>query len=73
MPPLWRQLVKAAEDESESFLLTGAPVAPSPVWFHLVSLAQGELGGKKKPSLPSLSSPLQPAASTVISHETVEI
>lgn len=36
------QLVKAAEDESESSPLTGALVVQSPVWFHLVSLVQGK-------------------------------
>lgn len=36
---LCRRLVNAAEDESESSPLTGAPVVQSPVWFHLVSLA----------------------------------
>lgn len=40
--PFCRQLVKAAEDESESSPLTGALVVPSPVRFHLVSLAQGK-------------------------------
>ena len=39
---LCRRLVKAAEDESESSPLTGALVVQSPVWFHLVSLAQGK-------------------------------
>lgn len=57
MRSFWRQLVKAAEDESESFPLTGAPVVLSPVRFHLVSLAQGEYGGKKEALCPS-SSPL---------------
>lgn len=45
---LCRQLVKAAEDESESSPLIGALVVQSPVWFHLVSLAQGEYGKKEK-------------------------
>lgn len=47
MWPFCRQLVKAAEDESESSPLTGAPVAPSPVRFHLVSLAQGKYEEKE--------------------------
>lgn len=41
-------LVKAAEDESESSPLTGALVVPSPVWFHLVSLAQGKWKEEKR-------------------------
>lgn len=45
---LCRQLVKAAEDESESSPLTGGLVVQSPVWFHLVSLAQGKYEKKKK-------------------------
>lgn len=45
---LCRRLVKAAEDESESSTLTGALVVRSPVWFHLVSLAQGKFKKKKK-------------------------
>lgn len=44
---LCRRLVKAAEDESESSPLTGALVVRSPVWFHLVSLAQGKFKKKK--------------------------
>lgn len=39
---LCRQLVKAAENESESSPLTAAIVVQSPVWFHLVRRAQGK-------------------------------
>lgn len=45
--PFCRQLVQAAEDESESSPLTGALVAPNPVRFHLVSLVQGKYEEKE--------------------------